>query len=90
MDLLLELNQYQRLTILIASPDINLAAQYCQRLILLRAGRIQGMGPPREVIEEALIQEVFDTPVLQDPVEGSYLVIDKHVQKQIGPVFRGP
>ncbi len=66
MDLLLELNQRQRLTILIASHDINLAAQYCQRLILLRGGRIQGMGHPREVIEEALIHEVFDTPVTVD------------------------
>ncbi len=73
MDLIQDLNRRLGLTILVASHDINLAAQYCRRLILIREGRLQGIGAPREVIHPEMIQQVFETAVQvdQNPFTGT-------------------
>jgi iron complex transport system ATP-binding protein len=67
--LLTRLNQEKGLTILVASHDLNLAAQYCDRLILIRQGELAAIGTPQEVINEAVIESVFDiqTGVDQNP-----------------------
>jgi len=66
-DLLRELNANYGLTILCISHDVNLAAEYCDHLLLLRQGRIVAEGPPEEVITEATVQQVYDTPVQVAP-----------------------
>lgn len=33
---------------------------------------------------------IQDVLVFQDPVKGGYLMVDKNVEKKIGPVFWGP
>jgi iron complex transport system ATP-binding protein len=56
--------------------DLNLAAQYCDRLVMLRAGRMHVQGTPAEVLREPLIEEVFGLPVrvLRHPDTGLPLV----------------
>jgi iron complex transport system ATP-binding protein len=49
-----------------ASHDMNLASEFCDRLILLRAGRIDRMGPPREVITKETIERVYGCEVWVD------------------------
>jgi iron complex transport system ATP-binding protein len=66
LDLIFRLNLEKALTILIASHDINLTAQYCQRLILIHKGQIETIGTPAQVIKEEAIQKVFGTPVVVD------------------------
>ncbi|MCQ3978193.1 MAG: heme ABC transporter ATP-binding protein [Anaerolineae bacterium] len=44
--------------------DLNLAAQYADRIMLLREGRSIALGVPGEVLTPALIQAVFDLPVV--------------------------
>jgi len=66
LDLILSLNLQKELTILIASHDINLTAQYCQRLILINQGEIETVGPPDQVIKEEIIGKVFKTRVVVD------------------------
>lgn len=41
--------------------DLNLAAVYCDRLVLLAGGRIVCSGPPATVLEPAVLERVFDT-----------------------------
>ena len=65
-DLVLKLNLQKALTILVASHDINLTAQYCQRLILIRQGQIETIGSPDQVIKEEIIEKVFNTRVVVD------------------------
>ncbi len=43
--------------------DLNLAAQYCDRLALLSNGRIHAEGPPHDVITEKNIKEVYGANV---------------------------
>jgi iron complex transport system ATP-binding protein len=66
LDLISRLNLQKELTILIASHDINLTAQYCQRLILIQQGRIETIGTPDQVIKEEIIEKVFRTRVVVD------------------------
>lgn len=72
LNLILNLNREKGLTIVMASHDLNIASEYCDRLILLRGGRIYTMGPPREVITRENIEKVYGCKVWVDdnPISG--------------------
>ncbi|MBI4518037.1 MAG: heme ABC transporter ATP-binding protein [Deltaproteobacteria bacterium] len=46
--------------------DLNLAALYCDRVALLKAGRLVEIGPPAAVITYANLTAVYDTEVYVD------------------------
>jgi len=50
LNLVADLCAQRRLTALVAVHDLNLAAQYCQRIIMISGGIIHAQGTPREVI----------------------------------------
>ncbi|GAA4799849.1 ABC transporter ATP-binding protein [Streptomyces ziwulingensis] len=56
---LLELVVSLPVTTVIALHDLNLAAMYCDRLLVLREGRAVAEGTPGEVLTPALIEEVY-------------------------------
>jgi iron complex transport system ATP-binding protein len=62
-DLLRCLNEERGITILAVLHDLNLAAEYCQRLILLEKGTIFAQGPPHEVITGETIRRVYQARV---------------------------
>jgi len=66
------LNRKRGLTVLAVTHDINLASAYCDRVMLLREGRIHTLGAPGEVITETNIREAYETDVLVDanPLNG--------------------
>jgi len=66
LDLILSLNREKGLTIIMASHDLNIASEYCDRLILLQGGRIFKIGSPREVITRENIEEVYGCEVWVD------------------------
>ena len=70
--LMKRLNRERGLTVLAVTHDINLAAAYCDRVMLLKEGHIHSVGAPGEVITEANIREVYETDVLVDdnPLNG--------------------
>jgi iron complex transport system ATP-binding protein len=72
LDLVLSLNREKGLTILMASHDLNLASEYCDRLILLQHGKIFRIGPPEEVMTRENIEKVYGCRVWVDrnPVSG--------------------
>ena len=47
------------LTVVVVLHDLNLAANYCQRLILLKAGRIAATGAPAEVLTPENIEQTW-------------------------------
>ena len=61
--LLQRLNRERRLTVLLVSHDLNLAAEVADRLLLLADGRVAGLGPPARVLDEALIASTYGCPV---------------------------
>lgn len=63
LDLVNDLKDQQGLGVLLVLHDLNLAAQYCQRLLLLNRGEVFAQGGPAEVITEANINAVYGTHV---------------------------
>jgi iron complex transport system ATP-binding protein len=63
----------EQLTVVAVLHDLNLAAQYCDRLLLLQAGKIVKIGRPDEVIRSELLEQVYSTRpiVLKHPVSGA-------------------
>lgn len=63
LELLKGLTQSEGLTVLAALHDLNLAAQYCDRLALLFGGRIAAAGTPDEVMTQANIARAYGSRV---------------------------
>jgi len=72
LDLIKNLCLESSLTVLAALHDLNLAAQYCDRLLLINEGRIHIQGKPAEVITDANIKQVYgaENCVYTHPVNG--------------------
>ena len=49
--------------IVVVSHDINLAALFCERLVLLKDGVVMKEGTPGEIISPELIREAYETEV---------------------------
>jgi iron complex transport system ATP-binding protein len=65
-ELLRRLNRERDVTIVLVSHDLNLAAELCDRLLLLHEGRIARVGTPSEVLEQPLLEAVFGCRVTLD------------------------
>ena len=71
--LLESLARAKGLAVIAVSHDLNLAAEFCNRLVVLSEGRIRADGTPSEVIREELLREVYASNVLVDrnPITGA-------------------
>ena len=67
LDLIHNLCREGELITMITFHDLNLAAQYCDCLILLHKGRIYRRGTPKEVIDAEVIKEVYGAQVFVYP-----------------------
>lgn len=47
------------MTVIAVMHDLNLAAQYCDRLLLLGGGRQIAVGPPENILRRELIEDVY-------------------------------
>src|SRR5687768_929553 len=63
LELVHELAHTDKLAVLVALHDLNLAAHYADRVALMVAGRIKAIGSPKEVLKADLIQEAYCLPV---------------------------
>lgn len=72
LNLLRRLNREEHVTVVVVFHDLNLAAQYCDSLLLMQKGRIYVMGKPEKVLTADNIKEVYGTSVLirKHPVSG--------------------
>ncbi len=64
LDLIRKLNGEFGLTVIMVLHDLNLASEYCNRLILIDDGQIHKMGGPEEVLTYQIIEEVYKTVVV--------------------------
>lgn len=51
------------ITAVMAVHDINLAARYCDSILLMADGAVCGVGPPEEVLTTSLVADVFGVKV---------------------------
>lgn len=64
--LITTLGKDKGLSVVVVSHDIDLASQYCDRVLLLKAGAIHKIGTPDAVITAADIASVYECPVHVD------------------------
>ncbi|GAB6137058.1 heme ABC transporter ATP-binding protein [Halanaerobaculum tunisiense] len=68
MNLLKKFNREYELTVIVVLHDLNLASEYCDKLLLLQDGKIYAHGSPEEIITAENIENVY----------GSKVIIRKH------------
>lgn len=61
--ILAEENRRRGTTIVAAMHDLNLAAAFCSRIVMLAGGRVAADGSPASVFTAPIIRAVFDTEV---------------------------
>ncbi len=59
LDIIQLWQQKQTLSVLIVLHDLNLAAQYCDRLIIMKNGKIIKNGSPTEVLQPVILKDVY-------------------------------
>lgn len=91
LDLIKGLCVANNLTVLAALHDLNLAAQYCDRLVLINIGRIHAEGTPAEVITPQNIKDVYGAEhcVYTHPINGLPTVLIKAGNSQSGHIGDG-
>ena len=59
-------------TVLMVLHDLNQAARYSDLIFVMQEGRLAAQGPPKEVMTEQMLSEVFsiETRVMQDELHG--------------------
>ena len=72
LNFLIKLCRDENMTIVAALHDLNLASQYCNKIIMLKEGSIFKQGKPEEVIATSSIRETFgiNVHVYPHPVNG--------------------
>jgi ABC-type cobalamin/Fe3+-siderophores transport system ATPase subunit len=63
LQLLRDLAHTQDLTILMSAHDINLAAEFSDRMVLLQGGHKLADGPPAEILRSELLQTLYGLPM---------------------------
>jgi iron complex transport system ATP-binding protein len=77
LDLLFELNENEKRTIVMVLHDLNLACRYAHHIVALKNQKVYAQGKPEEIINCSLVKDVFDLDceVAKDPLFGTPLCI---------------
>lgn len=57
------LGNENRYTVMIVTHELNLTAEFCDRVVLLHHGKCLASGTPREVYQRDLLAQVFEAPI---------------------------
>ncbi|HEY9661351.1 MAG TPA: ABC transporter ATP-binding protein [Allocoleopsis sp.] len=85
LDLLYDLNQTQRRTIVMVLHDLNQACRYADYLVAMKGGAIFAQGVPSDIMTEAMVQEVFglESRIVPDPLTGTPMCIPVSRRSQV-------
>jgi iron complex transport system ATP-binding protein len=62
--------------VLLSLHDLNLAAAFCDSLVVLHSGRVVAQGQPKAVLTPALLRDVYEVQasILPHPLTGRPLL----------------
>jgi len=77
LELLKTLAEQEELIVIMVSHDLNLAARYSNRLLVLKEGRIYKAGKPQDVLNSTCIKDVYkiDTEITISKITGMLNII---------------
>lgn len=69
----------QGAAVVVVAHDLQLAAAWADRVVMLERGRLVADGPPNEVLTEDLLSRVYRTPVevIRHPVTGAPVILPR-------------
>jgi iron complex transport system ATP-binding protein len=73
LDLVKRLVDDGKMSAIVVTHELNLAAEFATSVLLLKAGEIAAHGTPREVLTESHLRDVFNAPLIVDanPASGA-------------------
>ncbi len=71
-------------TVVVVLHDLNLAARYCDRLVVVRDGRVAAQGSPGEVITREMLAQVFGLRAEVVEVAGAPAVVPLGLDRPTG------
>lgn len=92
LDLIERLSRDRGLTVVMVLHDLNQAARFADRMIVLQHGRIHADGPPSAVLVPSMLAEVFamEARVVPDPDTGRPFMIPlRHRPREPGSATAG-
>ena len=77
LNLLQRLNETLGFSVMMTIHDLNLASEYCDHLIMMKAGKLFAQGTPKEVLTYKNIEDVYETVVITktNPLSGKPIVV---------------
>ncbi|MDR1511549.1 MAG: ABC transporter ATP-binding protein [Endomicrobium sp.] len=84
LEILRDLNENYNKTIILTLHDLNIASEFCNRLVLLENGSICSQGHPKEVLNYVNIERVYNTTVIikTNPISNKPYVIPVSKQQK--------
>jgi len=71
MDLMDRMRHEQGITVCMVSHDLNLAAMYADRIMLLDRGRTAACGPPKEILSKKTLEQSYGCEMLVETSPGT-------------------
>lgn len=77
LNLIRRLNKERGITVLAVLHDLNLSAEYCDRLVMISGGKVQAIGRPEDVLTSGNVKNVYGAEVWvrKHPTSGRPYVI---------------
>jgi len=75
MELVRRVARDKEASVLMAVHDLNLASRFCDRLMIMKEGRIVAMGTPSELLTRELIRDVYEVDAVISGESGYLQVI---------------
>lgn len=85
LDLLRDLNQKKKTTIVMVLHDINLSSKYADYIFAMKSGNLIKEGLPKEIITPETIKEIYgiQSVVINDPISGSPMIVPISSHEQV-------
>ncbi len=75
LDLIKIIHEYQNLTTLFVTHDLNALPDVCDRVILMKNGEIWEQGAPEQVLRTDTLSSLYDAPIMIQEHEGKKVFI---------------
>lgn len=87
LDVIAELHQTHRRTIVMVLHDLNLAARYATHMVVLSLGQIHIQGKPWDIMRADVLAEVFGirATILSDPASGAPVCVPHRGSQPVPP-----
>jgi iron complex transport system ATP-binding protein len=92
LDLIKSLNLNMGFTVIMVIHDLNMASEYCSKLIMLKSGRVFKSGTPNDVLTYQNVEEVYNAVVIvqTNPLTGRPYIIPVTEEAKSKKILKEP